>query len=123
MSTCDLSSGPAGRDRPDPTLGLLPPEQQRLVRLFQKIRYGRIHRLRVRAGRPDLAAGVPWTRTVKVHGENAAHPCSQAPDFALRKEVVEFFRLLQELGDGEVTDVQIRDGFPFSYEVSGTYTP
>jgi hypothetical protein len=70
---------------------------------------------------PDLSAGVPWTRTVKVHGENAAHPCSQARDFALRREVMEFFRLLKELGDAEVTDIQVRDGFPFTFELGGTY--
>ena len=123
MDATITPEGPAGHDRPRGTLQLLAPEQQRLVRLFQRIRYGRIHRLRVRGGRPDLSAGVPWTRTVKVHGENAPHPCSQANDFALRREVVEFFRLLEELGEGEVTDVQVRDGFPFSYELSGTYAP
>jgi len=123
MNTSIASERPAGRDRPESALRLLPPEQQRLVRLFQKIRYGRIHRLRVRDGRADLAAGVPWTRTVKVHGENAPHPCSRETDFSLRREIVEFFRLLQSVGDGEITDIQVRDGLPFTFEVSGAYTP
>jgi hypothetical protein len=123
MSAHIVSAGPAGRGRREPTLRSLPPEQQYLVRLFQHIRYGRIHRLLVRGGRPELSAGVTWTRTVKVHGDNAPHPGSQADDFALRREVVEFFRMLEVLCDAEVTDIQIRDGFPFTFELSESFTP
>jgi hypothetical protein len=121
MRTCAAPQGADASGRGEATRRSLTPAQQDLLGLFQTIRYGRIHRLRVRSGQPDLDAGAPWTRTVKVLGENAPHPCNQAKDFTLRREVVQFFRLLHTLGDGEITDLQIRDGLPFSYEVSGSH--
>lgn len=94
-------------------------EQRGLLALFQRIRYGRVERLLVRDGEPVLA-GVRWKRTVKVGGDNSPHPCAEADDFALRHEVAEFFRLLQELGDAELTDVEVRNGLPFTFAVCGS---
>jgi hypothetical protein len=93
-------------------------EQRRLVDLLQEIRYGRIERLLVRDGEP-VASGVSWKRTVKLGGENTPHPCSNAEDFSLRREVVDFFRALRELGDAELTDIEIRNGLPFTFAVCG----
>jgi hypothetical protein len=115
-----LSTPPAG---PTPAGNLtkrsLTRPRQQLLALLQHVRYGRIHRLPVRGGEPD-PRGVRWTRTVKVLGENAAHPSGAAADFHLRREVVEFFRLLSDVGDGEITDLEVRNGLPFLFEVSGT---
>lgn len=96
----------------------LSPGQQALLALLQRIRFGRILRLRVRGGEPDLR-GVQFCRTVKVLGENRPHPAAEADDFRLRQEVAEFFRLLHDLGDAEVTDVEVRNGLPFTFEVAG----
>jgi hypothetical protein len=92
--------------------------QRELLTLLQTIRYGRIERLLVRDGEPVLS-GVRWKRTVKLGGDNAPHPCSDVTDFALRREVVEFFRALHELGDAELTDVEVRNGLPFTFAVCG----
>jgi hypothetical protein len=94
-------------------------DQRRLVALLQEIRYGRIERLLVRDGEPVLS-GIRWKRTVKIGGDNAAHPCTDATDFALRREVVHFFRALTELGDAELTDIEIRNGLPFAFAVCGS---
>jgi hypothetical protein len=94
--------------------------QQALLALLQHVRHGRVHRLAIRHGEPDLSAGVVWTWTVKVLGENGPHPCSQAEDFHLRREVVEFFKLLAAMGDGEVHNIEVRNGLPFTFEVEGT---
>jgi len=96
--------------------------QRGLLAVFQRVRYGRLPRLRVRGGLPDLAGGVHAVQTVKVRGDNDAHPAAAAGDFALRAEVVEFFRLLEGLGEGEVTDVEIRDGLPFMFKVDRLMT-
>jgi hypothetical protein len=93
--------------------------QRDFLALLQRIRYGRVERLLVRGGEPVLA-GVRWKKTVKVGGDNAQHPFVDAADFALRREVVEFFRLLRELGDAELTDVEVRNGLPFTFAVCGT---
>src|SRR5207248_1576115 len=89
--------------------------QRRFVGLCQHVRYGRVHSLTVRAGEPVLSPG-PWlTRKVKVPGENGPHPASSNSDFALKDEVREFFRLLAVLGDGEILNVEVRNGLPVSF--------
>jgi hypothetical protein len=92
--------------------------QRGLLALMQEIRYGRIERLLVRDGEPALV-GIRWKRTVKLGGDNAPHPCADTEDFALRREVVDFFRALHELGDAELTDIEIRNGLPFTFAVCG----
>jgi len=104
----------------NPKKSSLSPARRRLVELFQRVRYGRIARLPVRGGEPVLDRGLRWTRTVKVLGENDPHPASLVEEFALRREVVAFFRLLREVGDGELADVEVRNGLPFLFEVEGS---
>jgi hypothetical protein len=92
-------------------------DQQRVVELLQHIRYGRIPRLQVRRGQPVMHPELLWHRNVKVLGENSPHPSLHSPDFPLRKEVVEFFRLLAALGDAEIADLEVRNGLPFCFDV------
>jgi hypothetical protein len=92
---------------------------RRLVALCQRIRYGTILRLRVRNGEPDWNGGVRWKQTVMVTGENDPHPCLSLTDYPLRREVVEFFRLLNQIGDGEILNVGIRNGLPFTFQIEG----
>jgi hypothetical protein len=107
--------------RADLTRQSLSAEQQRLLRLLQRIRYGRILRLHVCDGQPVVDHRVVWTRTVKVLGENVPHPSSRSEDFVLRREVVEFFLLLAELGEGEIANLEIRNGLPFTFEVNESF--
>jgi hypothetical protein len=92
-------------------------DQQRFIELLQRIRYGCIPRLQVCRGQPVLQADLSWRRNVKVLGENAPHPSLHSSDFSLRKEVAEFFRLLAVLGDGEIVDLEVRNGLPFCFNV------
>ena len=103
-----------------PTKQGLAPEQQRLLTVFQHLRYGRIPVLRIEGGLPVLGSGLGCVRTVKVLGENAPHPAAQSEYFELRREVTDFFRMLAELGNGEVRDLEIRNGLPFSFELVET---
>jgi hypothetical protein len=122
MSASHRSAGnPIGGCRADMTKQSLSEEQQRLLQLLQRIRYGRILRLRVCDGQPVVDRAVVWTRTVKVRGDNTPHPNSRCEDFALRRDVVEFFQLLVELGDGEITNLEIRNGLPFTFEVNESF--
>jgi hypothetical protein len=93
-------------------------DQRVLLSLMQEIRFGRIERLLVRDGKP-LLTGVRWKRTVKLGGDDAPHPCADSEDFALRREVADFFKALDELGDAELTDIEIRNGLPFTFAVCG----
>ena len=97
----------------------LSPQQQSLLMAMQTRRYGRIPVLRIAKGEPVLS-DVGFVRTVKVAGDNSPHPASTAEDFALRREVVEFFRLIAAVGDGEIRNLEIRNGLPFTFEVHET---
>jgi hypothetical protein len=95
----------------------LAPSQSRLLELLQQVRYGRIHRLRVRDGLPLFQDRISWTRTVKVLGENGPHPASCSPDFVLRQEVTALLGLLTAIREGEIRNLEVRNGLPFSFEV------
>ena len=113
------------RDRRDnhATKQSLTPRRRECLALLQRIRFGRVHRLRVRGGEPDLACGVSWTRTVKVAGRNEPHPCSHSPDFPLKSQVGTFFDLLAAVGEGEVRNIEVRDGLPVLFEIEESLTP
>jgi hypothetical protein len=113
---------PRGNQSPGLTKQQLTPAQQQLLDLCQRIRFGRIHSIKVSRGQPVVEAGLAWTRTVKVLGTNAPHPARQAPNFALKHSVVDLFRLLHELGDGEIRDLEVRDGLPCGFAVEETLT-
>jgi len=106
------------KDRPDPSRQSLTDDQKQFLVVLQRLRYGRVARLRVSNGQPVLEGGVPCTRTVKVLGANGPHPASWSPDFLLRREITEFFRLLAELGEGEVLNLEVRNGLPFAFELN-----
>jgi hypothetical protein len=100
-----------------PTKRSLSDEQQRFIELLQRIRYGLIFCLQIRRGQPVLQPELSWRRNVKVTGENDPHPSVHSPNFPLRRQVTEFFRLLAAVGDGEVVDLEIRNGLPFCFDV------
>jgi hypothetical protein len=96
----------------------LSPVQQRFLEVLQRVRYGRIHHLEVRGGEPVLSEDLRWTRTVKVMGDNTPHPAQQSRDFELRREFTDLFQLLAVVGDGEVTNLEVRNGLPFTFELT-----
>jgi hypothetical protein len=108
--------GPDGRALSTQSLS---DRERRLAALCQKIRYGIIRRLHVRAGEPDWERGVRWRQTIKVTGDNDPHPSTRAADYLLRREVAEFFRLLHGIGDGQIRNVEIRNGLPFTFQIEG----
>ena len=100
----------------------LSPAEQQLVELCQQIRFGRIPCLTVRGGQPVVEPGLTWTRTCKIPGQNGPHPARQATDFALKDQVMGLFWLLHEIGEGQILDLEIRDGLPCSFEVKEVLT-
>ena len=102
------------------TVRKLAPAWQRLLACFQQVRYGRIERLQVTRGQPDLRCGIHWRRTIKIGGDNEVHPGSHTQDYVLKRECAEFVRLLSSVGDGEIVNVEIRNGLPVAFEVRGS---
>lgn len=95
----------------------LTPQQQAFVKVMQHIRYGCIHRVPVKGGQPVVDSDLQWTRKIKVQGENTPHPKLESTDFALREPVIKFFALLEQLGDGELHNLEIRNGLPLHFEL------
>lgn len=99
----------------------LTPPQRRTLELFQRIRYGVVFRLSFRDGQPVLGPEVRWKRKVKVLGANEPHPALGLDDFVLRQEVTRFFRQLADLGAGVITNLEICNGLPVSFEIEEAY--
>jgi hypothetical protein len=99
-----------------PTLQSLTLEQQRLLLLCRRIRFGKIIRLVVAGGQP-MVRGLRWKRTVRVSGHQRPDSAADKANFCLKAKVIDFFTELAALGDAEVTDVEVWDGLPRSFVI------
>jgi hypothetical protein len=71
--------------------------RRRLVELMQRVNFGRIEGLAVRAGEPVLAPPPRVVNEIKFGGENGPRPELAAADFALKAQVVELFHHFDRL--------------------------
>ena len=95
----------------------LPPAGVWLVELMQGIGFGCILDLSVRGGKPTFDPPPRVMRKLKIGGENGPRPEARAADFALKREVLEFFEHLERLGNGVVRRIEVKGGLPFSLDV------
>lgn len=103
--------------RHGPTKSSLSSTRSRLVELMQRVNFGRIEDLRVRAGAPTFDPPPRVVREVKFGGENGPHPKLGTEDFQLKAEVRELFARLEEMGDGTVISLEIKHGLPFRMHI------
>lgn len=96
-----------------PTKASLPAPQHRLVELMQRINYGRIEGLVVRAGQPVLDPPPRIIREIKFGGENGPRAETAKADFALKAQVRDLLAQLEALGDGVIPCIEIQRGLPF----------
>jgi len=91
--------------------------QQRLVELMQQINFGRIEDLLVRDGVPIFNPPPRVIRKLKVGADNSPRPEYDFDDFLLRQQTEELFSVIEQMGDGEVLVIDVRNGLPFALEV------
>ena len=106
---------------PDVMFWSLSTNEQRLVRLMQSIRFGRIHYLRLHSGQPYFGARPTVIRTVKFRSAQSAMPQPTelaTNDFPLRLEVVELFRQIRVAGSATIERLEVADGLPFLMELA-----
>lgn len=100
------------------TKSQLTPQRQLLVELMQTVNFGRIEGLQVRAGQPVLKPRPIVVREHKFGSENGSRPEHGRPDFSLKRQVVEMFDQLDDLGDAIIDQIEIKHGLPFRMVVT-----
>lgn len=113
MATTQTTANVCHKNPPQSLKRDLSTSQIVLVRLMEKINFGRIERLIVRNGEPQLEPRPTIIREIKLAGENGPRPELDAGDFLLKQQVVELFAHFDELQDGVIDVLEIRHGLPF----------
>ncbi len=96
---------------------MLSAARQRLIVLLQRINYGRIEGLQIRAGEPILDPPPRIIREIKFGGENGPRPEAANVDFTLKARVHDLFAQLEALGDGVISCLEVQRGLPFRMTV------
>ncbi|MBP3954764.1 hypothetical protein J8F10_05635 [Gemmata sp. G18] len=93
--------------------------RQRLIELLQRLNFGRVENLHVRAGEPVFDPPPATVREHKFAGENGPRPEAGRPDVVLKAQHLDLMALLDAIGNGTVTVLAVKHGLPFSAEVPG----
>jgi hypothetical protein len=86
--------------------------RQRLLQVMQTYGFCRLRQLKVRAGEPILDESVVVIHDLKIGGSNGPRPERSLGDFVLKDEHLELFGLLDEIGDGEIEELEVKFGLP-----------
>ncbi len=95
----------------------LSPNERRLLERMQRLGFGTIRGLHVRAGEPQFDPPFKVSRTWLARGRNAPRLESDLADFILKDEQASFFRELHAIGDGIIDILKVHDGLPIASEM------
>ena len=98
-------------------LGHLSPGRQRLVRLIQRVNFGRVENLLIVHGEPVFKPAPRMVQTVKLGGDNERRAEAGIEDFQLTGPVMDMLNQLTDLGDGRIERLDVRHGLPFFMEI------
>lgn len=98
---------------PNGTKASLSPARRRLLELFQQVNFGRVERLSIQNGEPQLDPPPRVIREIKFGGENGPRAERDASDFVLKSQVVELFRYFDQVGNGTIDAIEVKHGLPF----------
>ncbi len=83
---------------------------------MQQLGFGRFEYLQIRGGELVLT---PWPVTVRdikfAAAQNTSKPFE--PNSELRPQVAEFFAYVRDVDAGEIRELEVRHGLPFSMEI------
>jgi hypothetical protein len=86
--------------------------RQVLVRLCQDINFGQIQNLHVRNGDPVWDPAPMVLSEVRLDIEQAPRPEGELPDFKLSSQIERLMRRLDQLRDGRIERIEVREGIP-----------
>lgn len=100
---------------PTTTADLLPSEAA-FIDAMQNLGFGRFEHLQIRGGELVLD---PWPATVRdiKFGTPANTGGPAGKDAKLRPQVAEFFAYVRDVDAGEIRELEVRHGLPFSMEI------
>jgi hypothetical protein len=84
-----------------------------LFRLIHHLYFGRVERLLVRAGEPELAPPPQTIQEWKFAGENVPRPGLTRADALLKAQHLELLVLLDRVRDGQIDVLEVHHGLPF----------
>jgi hypothetical protein len=80
---------------------------------MQRLHFGQIIGLRIRAGQPILDPPPRLVRDRKLGSESVPRPAEERANFLLKEQVVDLFDYFGEIGDGVIDLIDVRHGLPF----------
>jgi hypothetical protein len=95
------------------TKASLSPPRQRVVEIMQRLNFGTIEGLQIRAGEPIFDPPPRITKDIKLGGENRPRPELSRTDFALKNQVAELFDHLSHIDEGSAATIEVKHGLPF----------
>jgi len=90
----------------------LSPARQALVRLCQDVNFGQIIDLLVRNAEPLWDPGPTILSEVRLDCEESPRPEAKLLDFRLSSEILRLMRHLDQIKDGRIAKIEIREGIP-----------
>jgi hypothetical protein len=92
------------------------PSEVAFVVAMQQLRFGRFEYLQIRGGELVLN---PWPSAVRdvkfATPPNTGKPAE--PNSDLRPQIAEFFAYVRDVDAGEIRELEVRHGLPFSMEI------
>ncbi len=95
------------------TFGALSPAQQRIINPMREMGFGKIRRLSIINGEPDLKGALVTTRKKLTKPESVSQITS---DFELSAEHFELFRTIREIQNGIIACLEVQHGLPCHLE-------
>jgi hypothetical protein len=96
----------------------LRPSERRFVRAMQELGHGRFEALRIRQGELVLDPWPATIRSVKFGSPNPNLPMCAAAEFALKKQIDEFFAHVRAVDSGVIRVLEVRGGLPFCMDLA-----
>ena len=97
-------------------LASLSPARQQLIRLMQRVWFGRIEQLQIRDGDPVLDPIPRVVRQYKFASTDESDRHHGNRNFSIKESVVDLLQLLDLINDGVIDELTIKHGLPFGSE-------
>lgn len=102
--------------KPPVTFQDLLPTEAAFLAAMQRLGFGRFEYLQIRGGELVLDPWPVMVRDVKfAAGQHTGKPAESNSD--LRPQVAEFFAYVRDVDSGEIRELEVRHGLPFSMEI------